>query len=136
MATNNRRRNENFYDEYRYFDLKLCKKYGIEEDGVGKYMDLMKHAVVEAREQIPEWDSIYERLAYIKKRYYSLENAELSFDEFQGKDEDVVWMRIFMEKIDSMADPLYKYSQMTFIYKKRRKTLLQRISNFLKGGSQ
>ena len=94
----------------------------------------MKEAVTEAREAIPKWDVTYQRLKNIKKRSDGLKSQELTFDDFQGKDEDVVWMNIFCEKMDANADPLSKYSTMSFTYKRRSKTLLQRIMEALNLG--
>ena len=128
----NRITNQNFFDEYKYFDFILTEHFKIEENGVDEYINQMKHAVIDVREVLPEWDSTLERLNKIKDRYENLNNAEISFDDFQGKDEDVVWMRVFMTKLDSQADPLSKYSKLKFTYKKRKKSLLQKILDILK----
>lgn len=122
-----RKINERFYDEYKVFDMILCERFNIEEHGVSTYMKKMKEAVTEAREAIPEWDVTYNRLEHIQKRHAGLKTSDLSFDDFQGKDEDVVWMQVFCEKLDANADPLSKYSTMEFKYKTRKKTLWQRI---------
>ncbi|MCR4831479.1 MAG: hypothetical protein K5883_08520 [Pseudobutyrivibrio sp.] len=128
----NRITNENFFDEYKYFDFILSKHFKIEENGVGEYVKRMKLAVIDVRDVLPEWDATIERLNKIKARYEGLNNAETSFDEFQGKDEDVVWMRIFLTRFDSKADPLSKYSKLEFTYKKRNKSLLQKILDIFK----
>lgn len=122
-----RKTNERFYDEYKIFDQMLCERFNIEEHGVSTYMKRMKEAVVEAREAIPEWDFTYERMERLQKRHAGLKSADISFEDFQGKDEDVVWMHVFTEKLDANADPLSKYSTMEFKYKTRKKTLWQRI---------
>ena len=127
MKSINRVTNEGFYDEYEYFDEFLAEHFNVEENGVIEYIKRMKHAVIEVREALPEWDSTIARLEKMKKRYEDLNNTEHSFDDYQGKDEDVVWIRIFMEKIDAKADPLTKYSKLTFLYKKRKRSLLSRL---------
>ena len=95
-------------------------------------MKRMKEAVIEARDAIAEWDVTYDRLKKIKDRYEGLSTQETSFDEFQGKDEDVVWIRIFISKIESKADPLSKYKNLNFTYKKRTKSLIQIILDMFK----
>ncbi|MBP5324835.1 MAG: hypothetical protein J6Y86_05000 [Pseudobutyrivibrio sp.] len=129
-----RKINERFFDEYKIFDEMLCERFNVPEHGVTEYIKRMKEAVTEAREAIPEWDVTYQRLINIKKRSDGLKNQELTFDDFQGKDEDVVWMNIFCEKMDANADPLSKYSTMSFTYKRRSKSLLQRIMDALNLG--
>ncbi len=114
-----RMHNERFYDAYRYFDRVLADYLDVDENGVNTYLIKMKEAVVEAREVINEWDVTYERLVKIRTRYNNLDKQHTSFDDFQGKDEDVVWMTVFMEKLDAKADPLGKYSTMEFTYKTR-----------------
>ena len=128
----NRITNQNFFDEYKYFDFLLAQHLKISENGVDEYINEMKHAVIDVREVLPEWDATIARLCKIKSRYESLNNAELSFDDFQGKDEDVVWMRVFITKLDSDADPLAKYSKLEFQYKKRKQTFLQKIMSMFK----
>ena len=128
----NRITNQNFFDEYEYFDFTLAEHFKLEEGGVNEYINQMKHAVIDVREVLPEWDSTLERLNKIKERYADLNNADTSFDDFQGKDEDVVWMRVFMTKLDSQADPLAKYSKLKFTYKRRKKSLLQKFLDILK----
>lgn len=128
----NRITNQNFFDEYKYFDFLLAQHLKISENGVDEYINEMKHAVIDVREVLPEWDATIARLCKIKSRYEGLNNAELSFDDFQGKDEDVVWMRVFIIKLDSDADPLTKYSKLEFQYKKRKQTFLQKIMSMFK----
>ena len=130
----NRVTNKDFYNEYEYFDFYLSEHLKCEDKcGVQTYMKKMKEAVVEARDVIAEWDVTYARLKKIKDRYEGLSTLETSFDEFQGKDEDVVWMRIFISKIESQADPLSKYSKISFSYKKRRKkNFIQKILDMFK----
>ena len=129
----NRVTNKDFYNEYEYFDFFLSEHLKSEEKcGVITYMKKMKEAVIEARDAIAEWDTTYERMEKIKNRYDGLSTFETSFDEFQGKDEDVVWMRIFITKIESGADPLTKYSKMSFTYKKRKKSFIQMILDLFK----
>lgn len=132
MMNKNRITNRNFFDEYKYFDFLLCKRFNVEEDGVGEYVKQMKQAVIDVRDVLPEWDSTIERLNKMKDRYSGLNNAEVSFDDFQGKDEDVVWMRIFETRLDSNADPLTKYSKLEFTYKQRNKSLLQKVLDLFK----
>ena len=129
----NRVTNQNFYAEYEYFDFYLSEYLKVDEDqGVETYMKRMKEAVIEARDAIAEWDVTYDRLKKIKDRYEGLSTQEISFDEFQGKDEDVVWIRIFISKIESKADPLSKYKNLNFTYKKRKKSLIQIILDMFK----
>lgn len=128
----NRITNRNFYEEYKYFDFLLCKHFKIEENGVIEYMKRMKEAVIDVRDIVSEWDSTYERLQKIKERYDGLDTSASSFDEFLGKDEDVVWIRIFLTKIDSGADPLSKYAKIEFTYKKRPKSFMQKIMELFK----
>ncbi|MBR4708258.1 MAG: hypothetical protein IKP29_09405 [Pseudobutyrivibrio sp.] len=129
----NRITNQNFFAEYEYFDFYLSEYLKVDEDkGVETYMKRMKEAVIEAREAIAEWDVTYDRLKKIKNRYEGLSTQETSFDEFQGKDEDVVWIRIFISKIESKADPLSKYKNLNFSYKTRKKSLIQIILDMFK----
>lgn len=129
----NRVTNQNFYAEYEYFDFYLSEYLKVDEEkGVETYMKRMKEAVIEARDAIAEWDVTYDRLKKIKDRYEGLSTQETSFDEFQGKDEDVVWIRIFISKIESKADPLSKYKNLNFTYKKRKKSLIQIILDMFK----
>lgn len=123
----NRITNENFYDEYSFFDDYLADYLGVEENGVTEYIKRMKLCIYEVKDVLPEWMPTIERFEKIKARFESLDNAVASFDDFQGKDEDVVWMRILMEKIEAGADPLTKYSKLKFTFKKRKKSLLQRF---------
>ncbi|MBE5912807.1 hypothetical protein SAMN02910377_02338 [Pseudobutyrivibrio ruminis] len=123
----NRIVNENFYDEYQYFDSVLAKRFKIEENGVVRYIKEMKNAVIDVRDVLPEWDPTIARLQKMKVRYDSLDNAESSFDDFQGKDEDVVWIKVFLTKLESHADPLSKYSKLEFTYKKRKKSFFQKL---------
>jgi hypothetical protein len=127
MLSKNRVINKNFYDEYAYFDSVLAEHFGVEENGVDEYIKRMKHAVIDVRDVLPEWDSTIARLEKMKARYLGLNTFEDSFDDYQGKDEDVVWMLIFYEKMDQDADPLAKYSKLEFTYKKRKKSLMQRL---------
>jgi len=129
----NRVTNQNFFAEYEYFDFYLSEYLKVDEEkGVETYMERMKEAVIEARDAIAEWDVTYDRLKKIKDRYEGLSTQETSFDEFQGKDEDVVWIRIFISKIESKADPLSKYKNLKFNYKTRKKSLLQIILDMFK----
>ena len=129
----NRVTNQNFYAEYEYFDFYLSEYLKVDEEkGVETYMKRMKEAVIEARDAIAEWDVTYDRLKKIKDRYEGLSTQETSFDEFQGKDEDVVWIRIFISKVESKADPLSKYKNLNFTYKKRKKSLIQIILDMFK----
>ena len=129
----NRVTNQTFFAEYEYFDFYLSEYLKVDEEkGVETYMKRMKEAVIEARDAIAEWDVTYDRLKKIKDRYEGLSTQETSFDEFQGKDEDVVWIRIFISKIESKADPLSKYKNLNFTYKKRKKSLIQIILDMFK----
>jgi hypothetical protein len=127
MLSNNRIVNKNFYDEYKYFDEYLANYLNMEENGVDEYIKRMKQAIYEVKDVLPEWMPTIARLEKMKTRFLSLDGAEVSFDDFQGKDEDVVWIRIFLEKIEQKADPLEKYSKLKFTFKKRKKSLLQRF---------
>ncbi len=131
--TNNRITNHNFFDEYEFFDALLAESFKVENDGIQTYINKMKEGNIEASERIPEWNNTIARLEHLKKRYEALKNAESSFDDYQGKDEDVVWIRIFITKLNSKADPLSKYSQLVFYYKKRKKSWLQILSDFFNG---
>ncbi len=127
MVSKTRKINERFFDEYKYFNDVLCERLGVDDHGVTEYLKRMKECVTEAREAIPEWDVTFQRLVNIKKRSDNLKTQETTFDDFQGKDEDVVWMNVFMEKLDADADPLSKYKTMKFTYKKRHKSVWQKI---------
>ena len=127
MLSKNRITNQNFYDEYAYFNAFLAEYLNVEENGVDEYIKRMKLAVIDVRDVLPEWDATIERLEKMKTRYTGLNTADHSFDDFQGKDEDVVYIRIFLEKISKDADPLSKYSKLKFTYKKRKKSLLQKL---------
>ncbi len=127
----NRIMNKNFFDEYSYFNAYLADYLNVDENGVTEYVKRMKLAIYEVKDELPEWMPTIERLEKIKARFESLNNAEASFDDYQGKDEDVVWMLIFIEKIEASADPLTKYSKLKFTFKKRKKSLLQRFFGFL-----
>ena len=129
MLSRNRITNETFYDEYAYFDAFLAEYLHVEDQGVDEYIKCMKHAVIDVRDVLPEWDATISRLEKMKTRYTRLNNAEHSFDDYQGKDEDVVYIRIFLEKISNNADPLSKYSKLEFTYKKRKKSLLQKLKD-------
>ncbi len=122
-----RKINERFYDAYQDFDYVLCEYLGVKEDGVQVYRNRMKEAVLEAREVIPEWDSINLRLEAIRNRYQVLKQGTEHFDDFQGKDEDVVWMQVFCERLDAQADPLAKYAKMDFKYKRRSRGFWQKV---------
>ena len=63
-----RKANERFFDAYSEFDGLIRERYNIEEDGVHYYLVKMKEAVLEAREAIPEWDTVYKRLKAIRDR--------------------------------------------------------------------
>ena len=133
MATTKARRtNERFYDAYLDFDDQLCELMGVEKDGVQAYRMRMKEAWYEAKELIPEWESIDQRLEVIRERYQILKQGKSKFDDVHGKDEDVVWIRIFISKIESKADPLSKYKNLNFTYKKRKKSLIQIILDMFK----
>ncbi len=110
--------NKRFYESYSDFDYYICEKYKFAEDGVGKYMKKMKECYLEAKEAIPEWEVTYDRLEHLHTRFHRLKNSESEFTDFQGKDEDVVWMQVFYEKLDAGADPLAKYSKLSFDKKK------------------
>jgi hypothetical protein len=125
--TKNRIRNENFFDEFAFFDEILAEHLKVTENGVKEYVNQMKHAVIDVRDVLPEWDLTIARLNKMQDRYDGLKNIETSFDDFQGKDEDVVWIRVFLSKLDQGADPLTKYSKLVFTYKKRKKTLMQKL---------
>ncbi len=114
-----RRINERFMEAYIDFDEILCERFNIEKDGAHFYLVKMKEAVLEAREAIPEYDITYDRLKAIRNRYLALKQGGAVIDDFQGKDEDVVWMQVFEEKLDADADPLSKYSRMTFNYRQK-----------------
>ncbi|QFJ56335.1 DUF6548 family protein [Pseudobutyrivibrio xylanivorans] len=116
----NRVINERFYDAYLDFDEVLCGRLNVKEDGVKKYQIKMKECYTEARDVIPEWDVVYARLKAIRARHQNLTQGTAKFDEFQGKDEDVVWMQIFCEKLDADADPLSKYSKYSFEKRKHK----------------
>lgn len=122
-----RRSNERFFDAYIGFDENLCERFGVEEDGVRTYMLKMKECYLEARDAITEWDITYTRLGNMRKRYQDLNNGGATFDDFQGKDEDVVWMQVFREKLDAQVDPLSKYSRMDFSKKNKKKGLLAKL---------
>jgi hypothetical protein len=113
-STKNRKVNERFYDYYKYFDEIVGELFGAEEDGVKRYLDKMKESYTEARDIIPEWDITYERLEHIRQRFMRLRDGDVAFEHFQGKDEDVVWMQVFQEKMDAKADPLAKYAKIDF----------------------
>lgn len=125
--SNARKSNERFFDAYVEFDELLCERFNLEEDAVHHYLVKMKEAVVEAREAIPEWDSTYLRLNALRKRYITLKDGDNTFDDFHGKDEDVVWMQVFSEKLEADADPLSKYSRMSFTYKTKGKSFWQKL---------
>ena len=123
--------NERFFEAYKEFDDMLSMLYGVEKDGVGHYIDKMKEAVTEVKEAIPEWEATFLRLNRIRSRYLSLK-SNAGFDDFQGKDEDIVWIQVFCERLDAEADPLSKYAKMSFTYKERKKSLWQRILEAVK----
>ena len=127
MGTKPKVFNERFYDEYKYFDEILCERLKVEEDGVPAYLRKMKECYIEAKDAIPEWDVTFERLKSIRERYTNLKNDINVFKHFQGKDEDVVWMNVFKEKLDADADPLSKYSRMDFSKKKKNKGILAKL---------
>ncbi len=122
--------NERFFDAYTLFDERLCEKFHVEEDGVKHYLAKMKEAVVEAREALPEWDATFNRLMALRKRYNTLKEGGAAFNDFQGKDEDVVWMQVFTEKLEAEADPLAKYSKLSFTYKTRNKGFWEKVKEF------
>ena len=133
MATTKARRtNERFYDAYLDFDDQLCELMGVEKDGVQAYRMRMKEAWYEAKELIPEWESIDQRMELIRERYQILKQGKSKFDDVHGKDEDVVWIQIFRERLDAKADPLSKYSKLSFEQKKRNQGFFQRLANLFK----
>ncbi len=133
MATTKARRtNERFYDAYLDFDDQLCELMGVEKDGVQAYRMRMKEAWYEAKELIPEWESIDQRMELIRERYQILKQGKSKFDDVHGKDEDVVWIQIFRERLDAKADPLSKYSKLSFEKKKRNQGFFQRLANLFK----
>lgn len=133
MATTKARRtNERFYDAYLDFDDQLCELMGVEKDGVQAYRMRMKEAWYEAKELIPEWESIDQRLEVIRERYQILKQGKSKFDDVHGKDEDVVWIQIFRERLEAKADPLSKYSKLSFEKKKKNKGFFQRLANLFK----
>lgn len=133
MATTKARRtNERFYDAYLDFDDQLCELMGVEKDGVQAYRMRMKEAWYEAKELIPEWESIDQRLEVIRERYQILKQGKSKFDDVHGKDEDVVWIQIFRERLDAKADPLAKYSKLSFEKKKKNQGFFQRLANLFK----
>ena len=119
LSSKNRIVNERFYDAYILFDDMLAQRFKLEEGGVVKYMAKMKECYTEAREHIPEWDDTFKRLQHLQVRFNSLKDGKVAFEHFQGKDEDVVWMSVFKEKMDAEADVLSKYSKIDFSKKKR-----------------
>ena len=123
LSTKNRLTNERFYDAFILFDDMLAQKYNIEEEGVKKYMEKMKECYTEARDLIPEWDDTFKRLTHIRNRFISLKDGKVAFEHFQGKDEDVVWMQVFQEKLDAQADVLSKYAKIDFAKKNNNKGL-------------
>ncbi len=133
MATTKARRtNERFYDAYLDFDDQLCELLGVEKDGVQAYRMRMKEAWYEAKELIPEWESIDQRLEVIRERYQVLKQGKSKFDDVHGKDEDVVWIQIFRERLDAQADPLAKYSKLSFEKKKKDKGIFQKLGKLFK----
>lgn len=130
-SSESRRRNERFFDAYSEFDEVLCEFCGAEEDGVLSYLNKMKEGVTEARDLIAEWDGCFLRLTSLRKRYIGLKQGGMAFDDFQGKDEDVVWMQVFRQKLEAKADPLSKYNRMDFNYPKRGGSLWDRIKAML-----
>lgn len=131
-TTKTRKINERFYDVYSDFDEHLCQLLDVDDDGVQAYRMRMKEAWYEAKEAIPEWETIDKRLENIRERYLILKKGGSRFDDFHGKDEDVVWMKIFKERLDAKADPLSKYSRLNFGNKKRNKSFFQRLVDLLK----
>ena len=119
LSSKNRIVNERFYDAYILFDDMLAQRFKLEEGGVVKYMAKMKECYTEAREHIPEWDDTFKRLQHLQVRFNSLKDGKVAFEHFQGKDEDVVWMSVFKEKMDAEADVLSKYSKIDFSKKKK-----------------
>lgn len=131
-TTKARRTNERFYDAYLDFDEQLCNLMGVEKDGVQAYRMRMKEAWYEAKEIIPEWESIDQRLEVIRERYQILKQGKSKFDDVHGKDEDVVWIQIFRERLDAKADPLAKYSKISFEKKNKKIGFFQKLSNLFK----
>ncbi|SDB56134.1 hypothetical protein SAMN02910298_02894 [Pseudobutyrivibrio sp. YE44] len=127
LSSKNRVVNERFFDAYVLFDDMLAQKFGVEEDGVKKYMEKMKDCYTEAREHIPEWDDTFKRMQHIRTRFTHLKDGKVAFEHFQGKDEDVVWMQVFKEKLDAEADVLSKYSKIDFSKKKNEKGFLGKL---------
>ena len=129
----NRTHNERFFDEYAYFDQVLAERFNIESGGVEHYIKKMKECVVEARDVIPEFDTTLARFLKMKDRYSKLDEGHTSFEEFQGKDEDVVWISVFMQKLDADADPLSKYAKIDFKKKKtKNKSFMDKLKGALK----
>ena len=132
LSTKNRLVNERFYDAFILFDDILAQKYGLEENGVKKYMEKMKECYTEAREMIPEWDDTFKRLNHILNRFTQLKDGKVAFEHFQGKDEDVVWMQVFNEKLEAEADVLSKYSRLSFEKKKKKQGFIGKLMNLFK----
>ena len=76
--------------------------------------------------------SIDQRLEVIRERYQILKQGKSKFDDVHGKDEDVVWIQIFRERLDAKADPLAKYSKLSFEKKKKNQGFFQRLANLFK----
>lgn len=133
ISSKNRLVNERFFDAYVLFDDMLAQKYKVEEDGVKKYMEKMKECYTEAKDHIPEWDDTFKRLNHIRNRYISLKDGKVAFEHFQGKDEDVVWMQVFKEKMEAEADVLAKYSKIDFSKKNNDKGFLGKLMKIFKG---
>ena len=131
-STSNRVVNERFYDAYILFDEMLAQRFKLEEGGVAKYMAKMKECYTEAREHIPEWDDTYKRLNHLQSRFNSLKDGKTAFEHFQGKDEDVVWMSVFKEKMDAEADVLSKYSKIDFSKKNKNQGFLGKLFGLFK----
>lgn len=132
LSTKNRIVNERFFDAYILFDDTLAQKYKVEEDGVKKYMEKMKECYTEAKDHIPEWDDTFKRLNHIRTRYIALKDGKVAFEHFQGKDEDVVWMSVFQEKLDAEADVLSKYAKIDFASKKKKQGFFGKLFGFFK----
>ena len=132
LSSKNRIVNERFYDAYILFDDMLAQRFKLEEGGVVKYMDKMKECYTEAREHIPEWDDTFKRLQHLQVRFNSLKDGKVAFEHFQGKDEDVVWMSVFKEKMDAEADVLSKYSKIDFSKKKKDKGFFGKLLGIFK----
>ena len=132
LSTKNRIVNERFYDAYILFDDMLAQRFKLEEGGVTKYMAKMKECYTEAREHIPEWDDTFKRLQHLQARFNSLKEGEVAFEHFQGKDEDVVWMSVFKEKMDAEADVLSKYSKIDFSKKKKNEGFFGKLFGLFK----